>query len=196
MRQEKYEELREAIEEMKTIKKVLLEEPHNFITIKKFQCLLNNNHLIKREQIIKRGNNGSAVIILPITKEGNTIITIQPRVFTKSTIGIGLPAGYVEENESYLIATKRELKEETGYEAEEYIDLCSYYQDDGCSAAFNKGYLGLNCKKTSSQHLDSSEYIKYMECTYEELLELVEKGYIQEGGSQLLIERSKKYILK
>ena len=109
MRQEKYEELREAIEEMKTIKKVLLEEPHNFITIKKFQCLLNNNHLIKREQIIKRGNNGSAVIILPITKDGNTIITIQPRVFTKSTIGIGLPAGYVEENESYLIAAKREF---------------------------------------------------------------------------------------
>ncbi len=194
MRKEKMEELHHYIEEMKTLRKKLLEGPSKFLTVEQYSCLLNNGKTIRREKLKKQGKDGNAVIILPITKDGTTIITVQPRVFTKSTVGVGLPAGYVEEEESYENAAKRELLEETGYRADHLIECSSYYQDDGCSASFNKGYVGLGCQKVKDQNLDKDEYIRYLECRVEELLELVEQGYIQDGGSQLLIERAKKYL--
>ena len=42
--------------------------------------------------------------------------------------------------------------------------------------------------------LDPGEFIRYFECNIDELFELYEKGYIQGGGSQLLIEKSRKYL--
>ena len=194
MRKEKLEELRSYIDEMRTLKKTLLQEPGKFITVEKYACLLNNGKRIPREKIQKNGMDGNAVIILPVTKDGNTVITIQPRVFTKETVGIALPAGYVEDNESYEAAARRELLEETGYQAEKLIECASFYQDDGCSGAFNKGYLGLGCERIKEQNLDPDEFIRYLECTVDELFYLVEKGYIKDGGSQLLIERARQYI--
>ena len=185
------EEIEKIIEEFKTIKIEKVDSPPKFIKVESYECLLNNQKKIIREKITKGRGDGSAAIILPITKEGKLLLTIQPRVFTRNTIGIGFPAGYKEENEDYLDAAKRELEEETGYHAEEWIEVCSYYQDDGCSAAMNKGYIALNCEKKNSQHLDPTEFIKYIECSYEEVLKLIEKGYICDGNSLLLLEKLK-----
>lgn len=196
MRKEKEVELKSYIKELSTKEKELTQSSHNFITIEQYQCYLNNGKTITRDKIMKNNQNGSAVLIFPITKEGNTVITIQPRVFTKSTVGIGLPAGYVEENETYEETARRELQEETGYIPDKLIECCAFYQDEGCSSAYNKGFIALGCRSTGKQHLDSSEYIKYVECTIEELLELVERGQITDGGSQLLIEKAKKYLKK
>jgi len=131
-----------------------------------------------------------------VTEEGNVLLVVQPRVFCASTIGVEFPAGYIEENEDPIISAKRELEEETGYTCEEMIPLAKYYQDDGCSAAFNHCFLALNCKKTTNQHLDKDEYIKYFECTFEEMLELADRGYICGANSLLAIERSKSHFMK
>lgn len=193
MRKEKREELNSYIEELKTVRYELTSS-NKFLSIESYKCLLNNGIIIPREKIIKNKKNGDAAIILPITKEKNTILTVQPRVFTKLTVGIGLPAGYVEDNEEHIIAAKRELQEETGYTTDNIIEVCSFYQDDGCSGAYNKGFLARDCQKTSNQMLDKDEFIRYFECNIDELEELVMDGYINDGGSQLLIERAKKYI--
>ena len=196
MRIDKQKELDNYINSLKTIKMEYINNQGNFITTEKYKCYLNNDKVITREKILKNKNDGSAVIVLPVTKDGEVILTIQPRVFTKTTVGIGLPAGYVEKDEDYENAAKRELLEETGYSPEELIELCSYYQDDGCSGAFNKGYLARNCKKITTQHLDKDEFIKYFKCNIDELYELLDKGYISDGGSQLVIEKSKTYLKK
>ena len=52
---------------------------------------------------IKNGKDGSAAIILPITNENSTILVVEPRVLTKSGVGISLPAGYIEEGEEKTI---------------------------------------------------------------------------------------------
>ena len=190
MRKEKKEELNSYIEEFKTKEKERINSP-SFIKVETYQCTLNNGKIITRDKILKGAKTGSASIVLPITKEGNIVLTIQPRVFTKTTIGIAFPAGYREENESYEEAAKRELEEETGYIAKEYIEVCSYYQDDGCSAALNHAFIATDCEKKAHQKLDSSEYIHYMEVTKEELEELIKEGYICDGNSLLLYEKYK-----
>lgn len=194
MRKEKLEELRSYIEELKTKKKELIDTNNKFLKVERYNCDLNNGKTIVREKLLKGNGNGSAVTVLPITIGKTVILTVQPRVFTESTIGIDFPAGYVEKDEAYEDAALRELQEETGYRPNSLIEVASYYQDDGVSAAYNKGYVALNCKKVSNQNLDPGEFIKYFECNIDELFELYERGYIQGGGSQLLIEKAKSYL--
>lgn len=205
MRKEKLTELQGYIRELSIKNKQLLEkefvlkegklvEKPGFIRVEKYNCELENGITIPREKIVKGGKDGNAAVILPITKEGNTILVVQPRVFTKQTVCVELPAGYVEDQEDPMIAGKRELLEETGYLPEHMHLLASYYQDQGCSAAYNYSFLATGCKKVQDQQLDKDEFIRYFECQYEEALELMDTGYITDIQSQYTLEKSKTYM--
>lgn len=194
MRKEKLEELKSYIEELKTIKiQKSIVEP-KFIKIKRYDCLLNNDEIISREEIVKNNGTGSAVIILPVTKENNILLVVEPRVFTTETVGVGLPAGYIENFENPIDSAKRELEEETGYVSNNLIKLVSFYQDEGCSRALNTSFLALDAKKFKSQKLDESEFVRYFECTFDEALELTKLGYIKGVNSLLTLEKAKTYM--
>ena len=165
-----------------------------FLTTKSYDCQLNNGKVIKREKILKNGGDGNASIILPITEDNKVILAIEPRVFTKRTVDAGLPAGYIEKDEAPLDAAKRELLEETGYTSDEFISLGSFYQDQGCSEAFNHYFVALNCRKTRAQKLDEGEFIKYVIVGFNEIDELIAKGYICGLNSVYAIEKGKKYL--
>ena len=196
MRKEKLAELDKYIDEVKTIKKEFVSNNGDFISVKMYNCFLNNGCVISRDKIIKNNKSGSSVYVLAITKDKEVILTVQPRVFTKRTVGVGLVAGYVEDGEDYIDAVKRELLEESGYTSNNIIELCSYYQDDGCSEAFNRGYIAFDCEKVSEQSLDKDEYIKSFLCTIDELFELDDMGYILDCGTKLIIEKAKKFLNK
>lgn len=168
----------------------------NFLSIESFQCTLNNGKIIKREKVLKNGKDGDAVIIFPITQENKVIIACEPRVFTKETVDVGFPAGYVEEKEEVLAAAKRELLEETGYSSDEFVLVGSFYQDQGCSAALNHYYIAFNCVLTSKQKLDESEFIKYFLVDFDELKELYQNGYFKGLNSAYLIEKVHNYLNK
>ena len=187
------EEIIKALNEFKTIC-MTKQNGNKFLSIESYLCELNNGKIIKRERILKNNKDGSAVVIYPITPDGKIIIAIEPRVFTKGTVGIGLPAGYIEIGEEPIEAAKRELLEETGYASDNLIPMGSFYQDQGCSAAFNHYFLALDCKKVGKQQLDSSEFIKYVLVSREELDELMNNGYITGLNSAYLIEKGKSYV--
>ena len=194
MRKEKLEELNEYVELLMTKRKKLMEMTGDFIKVNKYLVELNNGEVITREKILKGNNDGNASIVLPVTVDGTVILVVQPRVFTRSGIGIELPAGYVDVGEEYEDAARRELFEETGYVPENIRLLGQFYQDQGCSSAYNKSFLAEGCRKIGSQSLDSSEFIKYFECSVDELYELVELGMINDLQSQYTIEKAKQYI--
>jgi len=205
MRKEKLEELKSYIEELKTIKTERKKEQFiyqekkpikrkGFINVLNYDCTLQNGAVIPREKVIKGGKDGNAVIILPVTTEGNTLLVVQPRVFTKETVCVELPAGYIEENEDPLTAGKRELEEKTGYVPKTMQLLAGFYQDQGCSAAYNYSMLALGCQKLKEQNLDKDEVIRYFECSFDEAIELVEYGYITDIQSQFTIEKVKKLV--
>lgn len=207
MRKEKLEELNDYIKELQTITKEREKEDfiyqgtepvqrRGFINVESYNCKLQNGIIISREKIVKGASNGNAVIIFPVTKEGNTLLVVQPRVFTKETVCVELPAGYLEKDEDPLTAGKRELEEETGYVPEEMKLLASFYQDQGCSAAYNHSMLALGCKKIKEQNLDKDEIIRYFECSFDEAVELVNRGYITDIQSQFTMEKAKPYVYK
>lgn len=194
MRAEKLRELHSYIEELKVKKMELLEKNGQFLTAERHIIELNNGEVLQREKLLKTGKDGNASIILPITNDGEVLLVVQPRVFTSEGVLVELPAGYVDEGESYEESARRELFEETGYVPEKMTLLGSFYQDQGCSGAYNQAFLAKGCKKIGRQHLDGDEVIRYFKCSYDEMLELVSMGMIGDCQSQFAIERSRQYL--
>jgi hydrolase, NUDIX family len=194
MRDEKLKEIDKYIEKFKTIKKSEPFESEGFISVKNYEIELNNGKTIHREQIYKNGRIGNSVTILPITKEKKIILVIEPRVFTKRTVGVEAPAGYVEDFERPIEAAERELLEETGLKSKEIIQLREYYCDMGSFAGITSSFIAKDCEKVSEQNLDEDEFIAIVECTIDEAKELIDMEYIKDINTIYLIENLEKFI--
>lgn len=189
------QELENIKEEFKILSmRELKNESTKFLSTKKYQVVLNNGNILVREKLLKGGSDGSAAIIVPILENGNSIVIVEPRVFSETGIGIEVPAGYIEEGENPNEAARRELLEETGYLSDEIIELKSYYQDQGISGAKNRCFIALNCRKVKDQDLDKDEYIKYLECSFNNLVYLVDEGIINDANGIIAINEAKKYL--
>lgn len=186
-------QIEQTMQEMQSISQKEVEKTKSFLTSKLYECKLKCGRVIFRERLVKGGKDGSASIIVPFTRNNHVLVIVEPRVFTRKTVGVGFPAGYIEPDEDAIEGARRELLEETGYQAETMIQLDEFYQDEGCSSALNRIFLALNCDKIKEQNLDKDEIVKYFECTFEEVLELEKKGYIEGANSKLAIARVKEY---
>ncbi len=196
MLKDKLNQINKYLKSLKTCKFELLDTKGTFLSIEKYKCYLNNGKTIIREKILKEGIDGNAVIILAVTDNKEFILNIEPRVFTKETIDIGLPAGYIEEGETPVESAQRELLEETGYIAENFIPLGNFYQDQGCSGAYNYYFLATNCHKVKDQNLDEDEFVKYILVNYDELNWLFDNNYIKGLNSAYAILKGKKLVKK
>ena len=186
-------EIIDIIEEFKPIKKEQIGEP-KFISVMPYKVTLNNGNVVRREKVLKGKKDGSAAIIIPYIGD-KIMVVIEPRVFTKIGVGIGFPAGYIEEDEEPKVAALRELREETGLVPERIEEIDSFYQDEGCSAAYNHIFIAYNCKKVYEQKLDKDEFVRYVELTKEEIFKLEEEGYIAGCNAKIAIQKGLKKVL-
>ena len=195
MRREKKELINQYLNELKTIRREVAKPKKIFLSSVPYLYTLNNGASIPREQILKNGLDGSAVIVAPYIEETKEfLVVIEPRVFTKLGVGISFPAGYIEDGETPEEAGLRELKEETGYVADKLIHLDSFYQDEGISAAYNHSFLARDTKKMFEQNTDENEIVRYTTLTYDELLELEKEGILSGANTKLTLAKLKKYI--
>ena len=180
---------------VKKVEVLYKKQSDKFIQSEAREYVLNNGKKVVREQIIKGGKDGSAVIVIPVIN-GEILTVIEPRVFTELTVGVGFPAGYIEYGEDIVTGALRELREETGYVPCEMKLIDSFYQDEGVSSALNHIFLAQGCEKKYEQQLDKDEIVRYMNFNYEELFELERLGYIRGGNAKLALAKSRKYIRK
>lgn len=170
----------------------------SFIRIKTGNYKLNNNEVIRREGVTKCSGNMNAVVIFAVTKENRILIVIQPRVAlcTEEKVAIEMPGGYIDDDEDIFEAAKRELAEETGYDSDNLNIIDSYYSDLGYCGEKISIVLALDCEKKYNQDLDDDEFINYVDVTENELLFLINNGYILDATTKLTYYEVVDYLKK
>ncbi|MDR4949758.1 NUDIX hydrolase [Neobacillus cucumis] len=130
------------------------------------------------------------VCVLPITNDHEVVCLRQYRHAVNSWQW-ELPAGMIDsEGDSPLDVAKRELEEETGYVAEHWLELGSFYPSPGSTTEeiFLFAAAGLTA---TEQRLENSEQIELHYLQMEELKELVVKGDFKHGAGLAAILRYK-----
>lgn len=136
-----------------------------------------------------------AVAIVPMTEDGKVIIERQFR-YPLNRVITEIPAGKLDsKSEDRLSAAKRELEEETGYLADEWIELGDYipaaaYCDEVITMYLAKGlHMG-------TRNLDEDEFLNIATVSLEELVEDVMRGKIADGKTQAAILKAYLYLKK
>ena len=114
------------------------------------------------------------VVVFPVLPDGRIILTEQEQPGKKPFVGA--TGGRVDEGEDILTAAKRELLEESGYEAEEFI-LWDAQQPLGKIDWAVYTFIAKGLKKVADLHLDAGEKIKLLPVTLDELIDIATNNY-------------------
>ena len=104
-----------------------------------------------------------------------------------------LPAGKVDPGEEPLAGAKRELIEETGYQAKKWRPLVEYYASPGFLGESMKVYVAEGLQAGDARP-EEDEEIELRLVKLKDVLKMIDKGAIQDGKtltSVLLYERQK-----
>ncbi len=151
------------------------------MVVKRDQVRLPSGNQSQREYILHPG----AVLIIPVLDNGNLLLERQFR-YPLNQVFIELPAGKIDPGEDVLLTGQRELLEETGYLARDWIYLglqhpCIGYSDEVIYMFIAKG-LSLG-----DAHQDEDEAIELFEASLDDCLEMVATQQITDAKTILAL---------
>ncbi len=134
-------------------------------------------------------HNGGVVIA---AEKGNKILMVKQFRYATGEVLYELPAGRLDkQNEDVLSAAKRELEEETGYNAENWENLGYIWTSPGFCT--EKLYLfkadGLTFK---GQHLDKGEILNYIEADKNNVFQMIKDGAVNDAKTIAALMRAYK----
>ncbi|MCQ4332741.1 NUDIX hydrolase [Natronomonas sp. F2-12] len=128
-----------------------------------------------------------SVVVLPFTEDGDVVVIREWRQAVER-VNFGLPAGGLEDEDADVsAAARRELREETGYEAGDVERVGTYEPANGLFDSVLHYVLAHGCEPTASQELDHNESIAVETRTFEELRSKALDGDLRDGRSALAV---------
>ncbi|WED24971.1 NUDIX hydrolase [Vibrio sp. JC009] len=131
-----------------------------------------------------------AAVILPITEDGRILVTHQYRPSINRWI-IELPAGTVENGEEPLLCAQRELEEETGYSATNFVPLGELTPLAGFCDEIQFLYIATGLEKTQRLECDPDEVIETKVYSLQELENLILENIITDSKTIAALFRAK-----
>lgn len=135
-------------------------------------------------------------VVFPFTKDNKVVLIIEYKHGVRKTF-LGLPAGCFEKGkETPEKVAKRELLEETGYNAKEMVFLGKIYDWPTKATNAIHVFLAKNVEQTKNQKLDKTENIEVITRPMPELKKLIANGKIQSSSSIAAIMLATEYLEK
>ncbi|MBO4217159.1 MAG: NUDIX hydrolase [Clostridia bacterium] len=152
------------------------------LDVRKDEIILPDGKPSAREYIRHVG----AVCIVPMTGDGRVIAERQFR-YPVGEVMTEIPAGKLDgKEENRLSAAKRELREETGFTADEWTFLGDYYPSPAYSDERISMYLARGLH-SGERKLDEDEFLNVMTVPLNSLVSDVLSGKITDGKTQAAV---------
>jgi 8-oxo-dGTP pyrophosphatase MutT (NUDIX family) len=130
--------------------------------------------------------------IVPLLDDAKIIMLSQYRHSVGDYL-LEIPAGTMEPGESPLNCARRELEEETGLVASEFIELAQVYIIPAYSDEKIHVYLARGFTR-SKQNLDQDEIIHVVKYPFQDVLRMIGQGLITDALTILSIQQAHMYI--
>ena len=128
------------------------------------------------------------VIILPLDDEGHVHLVRQFR-YAYDRVILEIPAGKLEYGEEHLSAARRELEEEIGARAEQWVPLGDIWPTPGFCDEVQHLYLarGLSFGETDP---DEDEFLEQVRMPFDEVCAMAADGRLQDSKSVVALLRA------
>lgn len=154
------------------------------------QVTLPNGHTMELEMIHHPG----AAAVVPILEGGNVVMIFQYRYAAGGYI-YEIPAGKLHPGEDPLECAKRELEEETGYQAKKFQPLLSFLTTPGFCDEIIHIYLAESLT-SGAQQLEESEVLEVRKIPLVKTLDMIKNGLIKDGKTIIGLQAAWNYIKK
>ncbi len=158
------------------------------INLKVDTVTLPNGNTSTRELVEHPGGVG----IIAVDDNKNVLMVTQFRKPFEEIV-LEIPAGKLNYGEDALECGKRELEEETGYTAKNYVPLGIYYPTPGYCLEKIHIYLATDLVKTH-QHLDEDEFLDVHTMPLDELVKMVMENKINDAKTAIAILKAKNIL--
>ncbi|AGB40886.1 NTP pyrophosphohydrolase [Halobacteroides halobius DSM 5150] len=135
------------------------------------------------------------VNIVPVTSQHEIVLVKQYRFGTEK-VTLEVPGGTLDPGEKKpKLAAQRELREETGYQAETIVNLGKVAANPAIQNNYCHFYLAEEAKKLQEQDLDLTEDIELMLVPITEIDTLIDSGKINHSLAVLALLYTQRYYL-
>ena len=162
---------------------------NKWVKLREDRCLLPNGKVI--DYYVFEASDG--VVIFPLTKDKKVVLVEQYRHVIKGN-SLELPAGITNKREKPIDAAKRELLEETGYAASEFISLGYILTNPSKLNSMAHIYLALNAYRSQDKKLDHAEDIDVKLFDLNKVLDLCINGRVLTSDSLVAMFRVINYL--
>lgn len=150
---------------------------------------LPNGHSSVREVIRHIG----AVCVIPVTENNEVIVERQYR-YPLDRVILEIPAGKLDSpDEDRLSAIQRELREETGYSADEWMNIGDFHPAPAYSDEYITMYLARGLHK-GKQDLDADEFLNVYTIPLKDLIDDVMSGKISDAKTQVAVLKAARIL--
>ena len=120
-----------------------------------------------------------AVAVVALTEAGELLMVRQYR-YPIGDVLLEIPAGQRDRGETPLVCARRELEEETGYRAQKWQLLFSYYSAPGFTDELLYMLLATDLEP-GEPHTDEEEFIEVVKVPLAEAVRMAERGEIRDS---------------
>ena len=142
-----------------------------WLTIRKDKCELPNGKIVPQFYV---NEYADWVNVFGITVEGKVLMVKQYR-HGLGEVGIELPGGVAEKDETPEQAARREVLEETGYEFENLEYLGKISANPSTTNNLMHMFVAVGGKKVADQKLDETEDVEVLHMTIDEVKNLIKQ---------------------
>jgi ADP-ribose pyrophosphatase len=128
------------------------------------------------------------VNVVALTANGRIVAVRQYR-FGAGKLSVEIPAGLVDPGETPLQAARRELQEETGYAAEEWIPMGWSYANPAFLNNRAHHFLARGARRTGDPHPEDGEDLECDELTIDQARQAIREGRMRNAMTLLALSK-------